>query len=307
MKKLILFISFLSLIGCIEVQDSQRQKNQSPIVSKVSKITYEIEGLQGPQKYLIRFSGLESIAQITRIGKKLNEKSEVVTEQMDVVMEPGLYSYRIVENGIEKIVNIEIPQDFIVDGDYVIQDADLTEVQDSNPRQFKLNINGRLYFKSGSRLITLGRNLRIETEQMYSEGARILTWPKNSAAEKTNPGLSGGKVYIKSKSLVGSLQIEMRGQNGSPGETWRESGKRPENVLNQGTNGGNSGSLFVHIENMMEGFVTANFEVGKGGIGEPVRGVFAPYEVIKPSMGNGEDGIVEKSCLFVKNECQEIR
>lgn len=81
---------------------------------------------------------------------------------------------------------------------------------------------------SSARVFTLGQNINIKIENLYSDHAILATFPENQTAPTGKAGRSGGKITLSINSGTGSLEIQMTGENGGNGLP----GKNPGPELN---------------------------------------------------------------------------
>lgn len=320
LNKLLLGMLALSISACIKVRDPKEEakeesKKGQVAPQQVSEITYEIEPLPQFQKYLVRLKNLSGQTSVHRFSANSKDKPVVVGSLEDVVDHSGLVEYRILSNGQERFLRVEIPNDVLVEGEMPITKLPIEELKNSPLGvDKKVSIKGRLFFKSGSRLVTNGLRVLIEAQTIESEGASVYTRIDTKAAEVRFPnavykdGDSGGTIYLRAKVLRGALHFHLRGQDGSTGEQW--SSKHYSVAQVDGFDGGNSGLLYVDIQDMSHGAITYNAEPGKGGAGVEIRSIHfggGKSRVLRPKGKDGKSGIVQPPCLIKNGRCEELK
>lgn len=297
MKVQILIICIsVFLISCIEVRDPNKETKQNVVAPEqaVQPIA-EVMPLSQPQKYAVRIKGLSDQSQITR--KKLgvvSEKNPIYGVQgEDIVDSPGFYEYSIQQGDRKFQVQVEIPQDYIIEGD---KDLKSYEVE----KGFKvLKTAGRVFFRASSSLTTNGENFLIQAKSIESEGAMLQTFLPGQTVGVGFNGHHGGLIKIVAEELRGTLQVFMRGQNGGRGETLLgASRKKWQDINNNGGAGGNSGQLELTIKDQTRGQIMFNLEPGKGGEGTKLISHCLLKSclpvVLKPKGENGRDGIAQQ-------------
>src|SRR5690606_24261445 len=120
-QKLNLVVLCLCISACIQIRDPKKEtaSNQNapvpaPKVSlQVQKLSYEIQALPQPQRYLVRFLGIGPDEKVTLQRQKLNsdEKPSLVSGLVDLVDQPGQYQYRLHRGPQEEEIQVAIPQD----------------------------------------------------------------------------------------------------------------------------------------------------------------------------------------------------
>ncbi len=159
----------------------------------------------------------------------------------------------------------------------------------------------RLVLREGSRLVTEGRDLTIEVDEIVAEGGVIESFPEKREAGYGQAGRSSGSIRIRARKAQGHLTIISRGEiggpgllgtigatgamgsEGSPAKFWED----PNNFLCQvpagnggqggvgargttggtGYAGGNAASVQVQIAEESDFVVSAEFIPGIGGRG----------------------------------------
>ncbi len=166
---------------------------------------------------------------------------KIIFEQYEIATQKRLASFDVI---------ISPPEDYVFDG--VIS---LVENLDKNVE--------RLFFTANAKVYTNQFNLKITAKNIYSEfGATLSNFPEGSVAEMEVVGLSGGKTEIITEHSEGNLQVIMNAQKGGEGRWgWKEVVGDPSASLvpkisfgpypgcnpNSGAGGGNSGSIFIKI------------------------------------------------------------
>ncbi len=302
--QLSVIVSCLLAIGCVEVKDQNEKKTK---VTQVPQITYEIQPLAQPQAYLVRFSGLNCGLNFRRTS---NLKSRVSTDLRnceDIVNEPGLHRYEWLEGTVAQSLSVNIPEDKIIEGKVQLSQLNPENVEDHDEIKKQVKISGRLYFRAGSKLVTNGESVLLESDLIHSEGASIVTFESGSRAKQVINGQSGGLIFIRAKKVDGLLRVELRGQHGGHGE---RHGMEVDRKIN-GANGGNSGKLWLQVDDPRQIELSLVKEVGEPGIGsEVIRYGTSPRpraprtRIVLRRGADGHSGFEEKSCLIVNQKCE---
>ncbi|RYZ93194.1 MAG: hypothetical protein EOP06_01860 [Proteobacteria bacterium] len=100
--------------------------------------------------------------------------------------------------------HVSIPRDWVVR-------------EHSNSLNQDQRIKIQRLFLSSTPLITNGFDIEIVADEIRSEDGSIETFHEDSKASLDQPGQGGGQLLIKARVAVGSLRIQMRGQQGGDG------------------------------------------------------------------------------------------
>ncbi len=299
-SKLLLFALSLNLISCIEVRDPDEKAEVTEEVQ--SQPIVEVRPLPQPQRYAVLLKGLPYRSRISRrvIGNlKFGESAQLAdstTEAEDIIEQAGHYEYSVQQGERNFQLRVVIPHDYIVSGDIELQqlEKDL-KLQGKNLKV--LETDGRVYFKAGASLTTMGENLLIKAQSIESEGALLQTYPSNHTSPVGIDGNHGGHIKLEASALRGTLQVIMRGGNaGIPEASSFLSGKKMDQLNNNGHKGGNSGLLEVKIQDQSQGDITFELEPGKGSVGQAIMTScfsFMENNPCKPRMykPKGQDGL----------------
>lgn len=298
-----------ALSACIQVRDPEAKKEEAPkVTAAVSAINAKVTPLPRPQTYWVQFEGVREGAQIQRLS--VNDKGQKLVEPLskpeDVVKNPGLVEYSILEAGKpERRIRVEIPKDHVISG---FQKVSSLQLEDLGPNPWGLEkrfrVTGRLYFQGSSALITEGHKLLIEATTIESEGATLQTFSDDQLLAMNTDGRHGGLIYLRSRELKGTLQVNMYGQS-SELQNFLSQDQR-----NQGYNGGSSGQLIVEIENLSFGRIRHEALPGKGGEGKPVYAFCwggCQNPILKPAGPKGQDGVAQGACWLRNGRCEELR
>lgn len=266
-------IVFTGLIGCVEVQD-QKGGGDKIHQTAVAQVSTEIEALEAPQSYRVRFHGV-----------KCEPHCEVILNKA------GLHQY--------PFASVSIPKDLVIQG--------RVELASLQPQDLK--VEGRLFFTKGSKLVTNGARVQLEVGDLFSQGGEIVTWDSESQALPGQHGADGGVIHLKVKNLKGPLQVVLRGQKGGSGETPMTTRKAIRDLDVNGKNGGNTGRLILEVENISQGLVHLKSEPGRPGEGVEVTnfcmGSDCQRLVLRPRGRDGQPGLPEKSCEIRNGQCTE--
>lgn len=99
---------------------------------------------------------------------------------------------------------------------------------------------GRVFFGSKP-IVTFGRAIEINADEIVSDNSVIETFPESQTARDGVAGRFGGRISIKANSARGKLTIFLRGENG--GQGIRPAGRPPK--APQGHEG-NNGTVVIH-------------------------------------------------------------
>lgn len=215
----IALIAFVCGSGCAPVTDSQPIPQMTPTL-KPHKIpgplSYEILEEKEPDQYAIRFtlnSDSESSFHLYRVVSLNKVKGLVLLSSLKLRDQLTLehqksgdsFEIELKERNSEKTVQVlkfSLPRDLIIEGNANASDYDFSSV-------------GRLYFKSGATLSTGGQDLKIHAKKWISEsGALIAIFPKGAISPDNTPAKSGGVIEVNVEVAEGSLEVNLRGENG---------------------------------------------------------------------------------------------
>ncbi len=298
MRKNLLTLALpLLLISCIEVRDANEEKD---VPNVESAPVAEVRALAQPHRYAVVINGAGTMSKIFRKPISFLNQSPIVqiTQTEDVVDKPGLYEYSVQQGSKYYQLRVEIPEDYVVEGNMQIEQLGLNLKKESDDYKV-FESSGRLFFKAGSSLTTHGENFLIKVAMVDSEGAVIQTFPPNQKAKVGSLSRHGGNIRIEAQSLRGTLHAIMRGENGSDGERLMTGNGKPLNQLdNNGRNGGNSGFLEIAIQDKSKGDITFDLLPGAGGAGVEII-VFCmaqpcPDRVHKPKGKDGVAGVAQQ-------------
>jgi hypothetical protein len=155
-----------------------------------------------------------------------------------------------------------------------------------------------LVFENAGVLYTNGFNLRLHVSHLKSDFGSVVTFPKGQKAPVAQVGRSGGSIVLDIEQAMGSLNVEMRGEDGGDGKPGPDpdasmAGKdaylrRNDNGSKwnfgylvpateglrgfagfNGRDGGSTGTLELHIRSYQEFKFFPVREPGAGGQGGP--------------------------------------
>lgn len=303
--KLSLVVIALTTAACIKVRDPKKESNDSQNAPAVSEITYEIEALDQPNRYLVKFTGLgpDSLVQRSGMGQKGKVEVQSITGSEDMVEQGGFYEYQFQVQGQMRKIQVQVPTDVVVEGIRNVSEFELEEIKSKTQRINKrLKVEGRLYFKERSALITGGQNVLIEADWIHSEGATLQTFLDSNLLVSDKEPASGGTIYLKSRGIRGTLRVEMKGQTGQVGSVL--------NARTDGYSGGNSGELFIEIENLEKGRVEPILQPGEGIKGRAIKTCHPQpnnpcvKKTIKPAGADGQPGVAQPVCFLKNMKCE---
>ena len=191
MKPILLILPLIfSLISCIEVRDPNEE---AQVIEEVThQPTVEVRPLPQPHRYAVLIKG------------------SIDTE--DVIEQPGVYEYSVQKGGRQFNLQVEIPQDYVVENEMTLEQLSPVTILDEN--QFRvLETKGRVFFNARSMLTLMGEKLLIKASSIESEGALLQTFPINQTAGLGLDGRHGGHIKFEAQKIRGTLQVIMRGEN----------------------------------------------------------------------------------------------
>lgn len=248
MKKIFILAAVLCFnFGCsVSIEPDKTPEQAAPTESiqltKGETFNVHIEGLSQPNLFQARiiFRGDLSrgyIIQKTSRDQKVSTFSlDHSYELIDNDLKPSeTYSYAIglVRNGKfiqASTVDIEVQPDFIIDG----------ILSNSNTTPLDLKNKFRLYFKKNSTLKSLGRDLEIDVQEIFSENGNLQTFSLDDSAPIYQAGAPSGRIIFKARKITGPFTIEIRGQKGGQGHkgavgaTGIQGPPSPRNILDVG-------------------------------------------------------------------------
>ena len=214
---LVLFFLLLGLGGCEMAEKSEKRTTLKTAEAPATlSLRISIEPLPTPLRYraVVSWPPLPHGTRIFRQGEGSPPESICLAKALEsackdeAVVSGETYTYALhavneaFEMG-EKLhsATITIPQDLIVRGEK--STAHLKNIQ-------------RLYLEKGAILTGVDGVLRIEVDELHTDGAVVRSLPPLRAAAG-QPGRSGGLIYLKAQHAVGSLKVEGRGESGGNG------------------------------------------------------------------------------------------
>lgn len=281
-SKLSLFLLSLQLISCIEVRDPDKKAEVTEVqtqpevqIQSVPPPVVEVRALPQPHKYAVLIKGIADRSRVFRkvVGNlKFGESIQLSVqnaEAEDIIEQAGHYEYSVQQIDRDIPLQVVIPQDYVIHGDKSLQQLEKDFKRRGDSRV--LEIDGRVFFKAGAALTTMGENLLIKAQIIESEGARIQTFPLNQTSELGADGNHGGHIKIEASLLRGTLHVVMRGADAGPAESSSPfGGKSFEQKNTKGHKGGNTGLLETQIQDQSLGDITFELHPGKGTVGVPL-------------------------------------
>lgn len=215
---LLLLVTGLS-VRCSDFKDKKREPVQ---LREGETFDVELEGLPQPNQFIARihFKGdLSRGYEIRRISSRQQVSSfflkELSTEGLrDEDVKPGesyAYSIGIKEDGEFEpaaTVHINVTPDVIVDG----------KMGEGSDKPLEIKNQFRLFFKKDSSLRSLGRDVDIEVQEIFSEGGKLQTFSPEDFAPIGENGLPSGNFHLRVKRISGPFVLEVRGQPGGKGQ-----------------------------------------------------------------------------------------
>lgn len=275
-KSLFPLLSLLILNACgVALVDDESEKP----AAEAPAPEYRIEALAEPDQYDIRFREDLHVQMVSDQGILLQNR-------------PGFFeggkTYQFLLKSQEKTsqIQVTVPKDLVV--------ASSEPTADQPEMSFRTS--GRLFLSRETLLMNFDKPLNLEADEIISDGARIQNFYADSHAALGMPGRTGGRVKIKARKMSGRLWIGLRGENGGEGlqgEAWKtaaytglsytggtsEMGCRfyirggrggdgkPGHIGQPGKPGGDSGSLYLDVNDVASLDLQIEKTPGHGGIG----------------------------------------
>lgn len=278
MLRLILLLNLLvSSVACITVEDKAKGKDKAPtsaVVASAMKDQY-FAWTAEPNSYRIEKNVPFGTARVLRLHlqtsvQSLSEVSGSVLVDSNVIA-GHTYRYRYL-NAVGEVLfeeQLTIPKDFVVEG---------RKVLGSNYSSLEYR---RLFFLEDSVLVLQNYRLQLQVREVIVRlGAKMITFDRGTKAAPGQNGRNGGELQLQTNSAVGSLKIEMRGENGGDGRKPAPPDRRGHggygincNRLLAGNNGepggaaGHSGKFRILVLNKSPFAVEASVEQVSGGVG----------------------------------------
>jgi hypothetical protein len=294
----------LFLVACVEVKDVKNKEPQ--LLNPDFGIHYRIQPLAQPQTYLVSFSGINCDSNFRKVSPQKNREVGALSHCEHVVSEAGLHDYSFNERQVPVI----IPEDLVIDSKISLSQLPVEELNSFSEITHRLTVKGRLYLKRGAQLITEGKGVLIEAELIESEGAEILSFERGQQAPPTRNGRNGGLIWIKAQEIKGSIKFILRGENGGEGENHFASRKKIHELNLEGGHGGNSGRVYVEVENQNHSYLQTEIHPGLKGMGSEVKSSCfmiqnCQVQTLRPKGSDGADGLPERSCRIRNRVCSE--
>ncbi|UOE99884.1 hypothetical protein [Bdellovibrio reynosensis] len=236
---------------------------------------------------------------------------------------------------------------YLIDGRWINQtEMDLIKSRPYQPGKYAFTFDTVKITHRGA-LYTQGHDVELKIKKLLSDDGTIATFPSSARAHVGITGKNGGHLVIKIEKAQGPTKIYLQGENGADGlagnppdatmkgipgsvaEVYckgsnnpsRESaapgpGKKGHSGTN-GTDGGNSGTLLLEIEDNTDVKLNIQKNAGRGGVGgqggqggaggDPAKSkrkceiaVYKKPGAVGPKGDNGlsgKNGIVQEYCI----------
>lgn len=245
----IMMISFLMLpliVGCAPEPDSSIQsplprQSQPPAGQNQNPLTYETLEEPSPGEYAVHLtlkSDSQSRFHLYRVVNLEEKRSLVLISSLQARGELTLDHQRsgetielelteaegVKEEKTVQVLKISLPRDVIISGKVDAKDFDFSNV-------------ARLYFMKDSVITSHGEDLKIQAKELIAEdGSRIETFPKGAVGFNDKPARAGGEIEITATDASGSLEVNLRGENGGRWTT------EPQSLANNESYRGSKGA-----------------------------------------------------------------
>ncbi len=101
-------------------------------------------------------------------------------------------------------------------GEYYLSQA-MGSLSEDSSEPIVISGYQKFYLQRNDRLITNGRDLIIEVDEIIGGGGKIISFPEGATADVNREGRHGGSITIKARKLTGYLLLELRGEHGGRG------------------------------------------------------------------------------------------
>lgn len=261
-------LNALILSACVQVSDPDLGSDAQENVEQTAELS-EYRVIPGePNSYDIKVRLPEGVQVVQKENAQTKSRVNLVLKiengyLVDESVQSGstqIYHMGVVQNGNFQIVRsleVAVPQDLLV----------------SSPISLKQDTNWSAYNRIflQALITTNGYRLQISTNEFYSMGALIQTFPVGTKAIDGKVGRNGGVIRIEAKKAEGLLTMMMTGEGG---------GKASFGVA--GGNGGSSGHFFISVAQPGDFQIQAQIRGGSGG---GAFSVTIPQGVISSSAG----------------------
>lgn len=235
MEKLVLVLLCLILtVSCAE--DLEKKKDGKPKAFEVAQplteelLTYEVQGLEKPNEYLIKFNWPRSsdAIEIKRAGAVKRVAPSFESGFEEIVQGGRTYNYDFKAASYGSIrrewsTQVTVPLDVVLSGKIDYSGA-------------KIITANRLYIAKNAEIYSYKNPLTIDVNEIIAEGGNLQNYPVGFAecpAPFVRHASNGGNITIKAKSASGSLSVTTVGA--SP-------------IYLRCGSGGNGGHLKVQID-----------------------------------------------------------
>lgn len=269
MKGIFLIGAILTLTACVKVQE--KNENAESDLKQVQSFNYESVQLEYiPQKEFNKYTVKANWQGQLHEAKLIDFDKIVISENNTEItdLEGGksynlvfLYKSSIDSEFNKKELTISIPQDVEFSGQVVLN------------RNLKIEA-GRVFFRSGSRLLTRSFYTNISADRIvFENNSLIQNFDLNEKASMSNPGRSGGVMQVKANSAFGKVKIISNGEQGGNGLGGYTACVTPNAVPfprpacnpESGASGGSGGRFIFEIKNQKELFIETEFLNTEGG------------------------------------------
>lgn len=278
MLRLLLMLNLLlSSVACITVEDKEKGKDQATTSAYVASAMKDqhFAWTAEPNSYRVEKLVASGTSRIFRLH--LQSQTQIVFEVSGTVLVDSnviaghSYRYRYLNNLGEVLLEeqLTIPKDFVVEGRKILG-ADYSSLE-----------YRRLFFLEDSVLVLQNFRLQLQVREVIARlGAKLMTFDRGTKAGPGQNGRNGGELQLQTNSAVGSLKIEMRGENGGDGRKPAPPDRRRHGgyAINcnrplAGNNGeagraaGHSGKFRILVLNKTPFSIEASIEKASGGNG----------------------------------------
>jgi hypothetical protein len=234
MKLARIFLAVLSALTCVRCSDmdysDKREKVETAELGPGESFEVSLRGTSEPNRFkaVMTYTGANagawSVRKLSPQSKmtsfefsgaagSVGDRTAAALEDFDLIPNES-YTFEIgrLSSGEflpAKSIKLTIPQDLIISGVTPLTPEILTGLQSKSLF--------RIFFRKDSVLQTLGENIDINVEEIFSEGATLQTFPSGVPATLGVEGRKSGKIHLKVQRVSGPLQIEIRGERGGKG------------------------------------------------------------------------------------------
>lgn len=230
-RNFFLILALVGCSGCLKVKDKGQDEGPGdrPVAQSLSLSQVSSNLIPGDEafQYKAQFYFHTAVSGVfvnkTVDGEKSGRWVSVLNQMwLDTVTAGQVVEYELGNFEGDRFqvwhsVKWPVPEDLVVDQVVDIEDQEFHDLFAAEPRGLTLRKFRRLFLTENGQIILRDKSVRIEVDQLHSQGGKILTFPAEAEAPVGKKGRSGGQIEIHAVKAVGTLFIELRGEKGGQG------------------------------------------------------------------------------------------